>query len=161
MGIDNPTIFCIDTGTNAGWSLFKDGAITSGIKSFPQLGHEKYGMRFVRFKKWLHDMKETIGDIDALYYEQVHNHTGTQAAHVYGGLIAHLTVFCEHYKIPYSGFGVGKIKKAFTGNGSAKKPMIIEECEKRGHNPQDDNEADAIAIMYLALQTNQIAYKHN
>ncbi len=63
-------------------------------------------------------------------------------------LLATLTAWCEHHQIPYEGIPVGTIKKATTGKGNASKKKIKAVCAK-GHTPKDDNEADALAILYL------------
>ncbi len=44
---------------------------------------------------------------------------------------------------------VGTIKKHATGKGNAGKEDMIASAQARGHNPTDDNEADAIALVYL------------
>ncbi len=83
----------------------------------------------------------------AVYYEDVKNHAGTIAAHVYGGYLAMLEAWCAANNIPLHGVGVGTVKKHFTGNGAAKKPAMIAEAERRGIKVIDDNHADAIAIL--------------
>ncbi len=43
------------------------------------------------------------------------------------------------------------VKKHFTGNGRADKQDMIFECQRRGWEPIDDNEADALAILCLGM----------
>ncbi len=43
-------------------------------------------MRYLRFKGWLTDIKQIAGGIDAVYFEEVRQHVGSDAAHGYGGL---------------------------------------------------------------------------
>ena len=50
------------------------------------------------------------------------------------------------------GVGVGTVKKAWTGKGNAKKAEMIAAARQRGIKVVDDNEADAVAILSLALQ---------
>ncbi len=71
------------------------------------------------------------------------------ASHIYGGFLATLTAWCEHHQIPYEGIPVGIIKKATTGKGNASKEEMIKAVCAKGHTPKDDNEADALAILYL------------
>jgi Holliday junction resolvasome RuvABC endonuclease subunit len=47
---------------------------------------------------------------------------------------------------------VGTIKKFISGKGNANKQQVIDEIKKRGHMPNDDNEADALALLYLAIE---------
>ncbi|ENN94011.1 crossover junction endodeoxyribonuclease RuvC [Bartonella vinsonii] len=145
-----PTILCLDLGTKMGWAIHGvDGHIFSGTVNFQSRRFEGGGMRYLRFKQWLTEMKATAGDIDAVYFEEVRRHVGTDAAHVYGGFLGHLTAWCEHHQIPYEGIPVGTIKKATTGKGNASKEEIIQAMRAKGHKPKDDNEADALAILYL------------
>jgi Holliday junction resolvasome RuvABC endonuclease subunit len=48
---------------------------------------------------------------------------------------------------------VGTIKKHATGKGNAPKQAMIHAACKRGFSPADDNEADAIAILLWATET--------
>ncbi|EJF84172.1 hypothetical protein MCU_00840 [Bartonella elizabethae Re6043vi] len=84
-----------------------------------------------------------------MYFEEVGRHTGTDAAHVYSGLLTTLTAWCEHPQIPYEGIPVGTIKKEITAKGNASKEEMIKAVCEKGHAPCDDNEADALAILYL------------
>jgi Holliday junction resolvasome RuvABC endonuclease subunit len=111
-------------------------------------------MRYLRFKQWLTELKNTMGgEINAVYFEEVRRHASTDSAHVYGGLMATLTAWCEHHNIAYQGVPVGTIKKHATGKGNAGKDQIIEAMQLRGHPVTDDNEADALALLHCALET--------
>ncbi|ENN94806.1 crossover junction endodeoxyribonuclease RuvC [Bartonella vinsonii] len=150
MIINAQTILYVDLGTKTGWAICgADGHIFSGTVNFQSRRFEGGGMRYLRFKQWLTEMKATAGSIDAVYFEEVHRHMGTDASHIYGGFLATLTAWCEHHQIPYEGIPVGTIKKATTGKGNASKEEIIQAMRAKGHKPKDDNEADALAILYL------------
>lgn len=145
-------ILCLDLGTTTGWASCDDPLMTnSGTVSFASRRYEGGGMRYLRFKGWLDDFLKACPELGAVYFEEVHRHAGTDAAHVYGGLMATLTSWCELNKIPYSGVSVGTIKKHATGKGNANKESMIEAAKDKGHKPKDDNEADAICLMYCAL----------
>lgn len=147
------TIFCLDLGNKTGWAICgADHHIISGVVNFHPRRFEGGGMRYLRFKQWLTEIKHTAGGIDAVYFEEVRRHIGTDAAHVYGGLLATLTAWCEHHQIPYEGIPVGTIKKAMTGKGNASKEEMMKVVCAKGHAPCDDNEADALAILYLNLR---------
>jgi Holliday junction resolvasome RuvABC endonuclease subunit len=109
-------------------------------------------MRYLRFKRWLTELKGTVGEIGQIYFEEVRRHSSTDAAHVYGGLMATLTSWCEHHNIPYQGVPVGFIKRHATGKGNAGKPEMLAAVQAKGHPVTDDNEADAIALLYWALE---------
>ncbi len=86
--------------------------------------------------------------------EEVRRHAATDAAHVYGGLMATLTAWAEEQGVPYQGVPVGTIKRHITGKGNADKRAVIAAVRARGYHPTDDNEADAIALLLWATETN-------
>jgi Holliday junction resolvasome RuvABC endonuclease subunit len=49
---------------------------------------------------------------------------------------------------------VGTWKRHACGKGNADKQAVIAAMRARGFEPADDNEADAIAILLWALETN-------
>jgi hypothetical protein len=147
------TILALDLGTQTGWALSgRDGSITSCSQSFKPQRFEGGGMRFLRFKRWLTDIKQCNDGIDQVVFEEVRRHVGVDAAHAYGGFMGQLTAWCEHHQIPYQGIPVGTIKKHATGKGNASKDEVVASVRARGHAPADDNEADAIALLYLARE---------
>lgn len=142
-------MLALDLGTTTGWALrMADGTITSGTVGFKPGRFEGGGMRFLRFRRWLTETNATADGIDEVYFEEVRRHAGVDAAHAYGGFLATLTAWCEHHGIPYSGVPVGVIKKHATGKGNADKPAMLKAMQARGHDPGDDNEADALALLY-------------
>ena len=148
----NTTLLALDLGTQTGWALAsRDGHITSGSQCFKPQRFEGGGMRFLRFKRWLTDLKHCTDGIDQVVFEEVRRHAGVDAAHAYGGFMGQLTAWCEHHQIPYQGVPVGTIKKHATGKGNASKDEVIAAVRARGHAPSDDNEADALALLYLTL----------
>jgi Holliday junction resolvasome RuvABC endonuclease subunit len=156
--MQNANILALDLGTTTGWALRSaDGPIAHGFVSFKSQRFEGGGMRYLRFRHWLTDLKSTVaraGDtqgIAAVYFEEVRRHLGVDAAHVYGGLLATLTAWCEHHQIPYQGVPVGTIKRHATGKGNASKAEVIAAIRAHGHPVTDDNEADALAILHWVL----------
>jgi hypothetical protein len=146
------TILALDLGTQTGWALMgRDASITSGTESFKPQRFEGGGMRYLRFKRWLTELKQCAEGIDLVAFEEVRRHAGVDAAHAYGGFLATLTAWCEHHQIPYQGVPVGTIKKHATGKGNAGKAEMITAAKVRGFNPIDDNESDALALLDWAL----------
>ena len=76
------TILALDLGTTTGWALRDPaGSITHGFASFKPQRFEGGGMRFLRFKRWLTEIKATTEQgIDAVYFEEVRRHLGVDAA---------------------------------------------------------------------------------
>jgi hypothetical protein len=137
----------LDLGTTTGFCLGTSGHRISGTVSFKPGRFEGGGMRFVRFRKWL----DTLPVFHEVAFEEVRRHAATDAAHVYGGLMATLTAWCEERSIPYQGIPVGTVKRHWTGKGNANKDAMIAEARRRGFSPADDNEADALAIFDFVI----------
>ena len=148
------SLLALDLGTTTGWALHgADGLITSGTVSFRPGRFDGGGMRYLRFTNWLGELDRLSGPISTIWFEEVRRHVGTDAAHVYGGLMATLTAWAELRGVPYEGVPVGTIKRHATGKGNADKEAMIAAARARGFSPADDNEADAIAILFWALET--------
>ncbi|WP_353285195.1 crossover junction endodeoxyribonuclease RuvC [Wolbachia endosymbiont (group A) of Beris morrisii] len=142
------SILTLDLGKQTGWAILKDGVIQSGSENFHGSRFSGGGMHFLNFRRWLNEMRERFSDIEAVYFEEVRRHLGTDAAHCYGGFYAVLTAWCEENNIPYQGVPVKTIKRFITGKGNASKSEVIEAVKGKGFFPQDDNEADALALMF-------------
>lgn len=147
------TILALDLGTTTGWAMRShDNLVTSGTISLKPGRYEGGGMRYLRFTKWLDEIREISGSIVEIYFEEVRRHAATDAAHVYGGLMATLTAWAELRGVPYQGIPVGTIKRHATGKGNASKEAVITAVKAKGFNPADDNEADAIALLLCATE---------
>ena len=149
------SILALDLGTSTGWAMSPpSGPIASGTMSFRPSRYDGGGMRYLRFRNWLNQFV-TGGDvIQAVYFEEVRRHVGTDAAHIYGGFLACLSAWCEENGLAYQGVPVGTIKRFTTGKGNADKAAVIAALRELGFSPTDDNEADALAILLWALKTN-------
>lgn len=144
-------ILALDLGTKTGFCVGSEGVHHSGVSDFKANRFEGGGMRFLNFRKFLNGFTDAYG-LHAVYYEEVRRHKGTDAAHVYGGLQATLTEWCEVNKIPYGAIPVGAIKKFWTGKGNANKDAMIDAALVNGYSVADDNEADAVALFNLKIK---------
>jgi hypothetical protein len=148
------TTLALDLGTSTGWAIRgHDGLITSGTVSLRPGRFDGGGMRYLRFTNWLTEIDRLSGPIAAIWFEEVRRHAGTDASHIYGGLMATLTAWAELRGVPYEGVPVGTIKRHASGKGNADKAAMIAAVRARGFSPVDDNEADAIAILLWAIET--------
>jgi Holliday junction resolvasome RuvABC endonuclease subunit len=144
-------ILAIDIGTQTGWArCSRDGSIASGSQNFAPKRMEMAGQRWLKFRAFLAEQRLAAGDIHAVYYEDVKQHAGTLAAHVYGGFLACLEMWCAANNVPLRPVGVGVVKKHWTGKGNADKAAMCETARAKGFRPKDSNEADALAILSLA-----------
>jgi len=138
------TILGIDPGTNCGWALrYHDGRYDSGTWKLKGGRHEGGGMRFMRLRRYLVETLDAA-PVSAVYYEEVRRHMGTDAAQIYGGVVAIVVEECELRGIPYRGVPVGTVKKLATGKGNADKAAMLAATRARWPGwTGDDNEADA------------------
>ncbi|MBC6685950.1 Holliday junction resolvase [Wolbachia pipientis] len=137
----------LDLGKQTGWAILTNGVIESGSKSFHGSRFSGGGMCFLSFRNWLNSLK----DISAVYFEEVRRHLGTDAAHCYGGFLAVLSAWCEEHHVPYQGVNVKTIKRFIAGKGNASKSEVIEAIREKSFSPRDDNQADALALMFYVM----------
>jgi hypothetical protein len=144
----------LDLGTTTGYAIAAaDGRINSGTVSFKPSRYDGGGIRYLRFRAWLDSMAQDASGIGVIHFEEVRAHAGTDAAHVYGGLLATLTAWAEERGIAYQGVPVGTIKRFIAGKGNADKAAVIAAVRERGFSPVDDNEADALSILLWTIET--------
>lgn len=155
MTAPKKALLALDFGTKTGWASGFPGCVVSGRIDLSPKRHEGGGMRYLRFRRHLDEIHAAT-PIGEVAYEEVRRHIGTDAAHVYGGLLAQLTAWCEEHGIPYKGEPVGTIKRFATGKGNASKDEVIASVRSWGYSPLDDNEADAIAIWHLRQSQNPV-----
>ena len=155
----NIVVLALDLGTSTGWALrSRSGLVSSGSQSFKLGRFDGAGMRFLRFKRWLTELKSGEG-IDVVHFEEVRRHLGADAARCYGGFFGVLTAWCEHHEIPYSGVSVGTIKKFATGSGNASKDQMIAAARTKWSVVTDcDDEADAVALLHFCMDEKQEAH---
>lgn len=150
------SILALDLGTHTGWALLVDGRVVSGVWNLKGSRFEGGGMRYLRFRGMVQELRNHCG-FERVVFEEVRRHTATDAAHVYGGLLATLTAWCEEHSCPYLGVPVGTIKKHATGNGRSGKPAMIASARARGWTLRDDNEADALWLLDWARSQERAA----
>ena len=122
----NRCILALDLGTTTGWAIRgHDGLITSGTVSLRPGRFDGGGMRYLRFTNWLTEIDRLSGPVAAIWFEEVRRHAGTDASHIYGGLMASLTAWAELRGVPYEGVPVGTIKRHAAGKGNADKAAMV------------------------------------
>lgn len=145
----------IDPGTRCGWALFDAcrALVSSGTWDLTPKRHEGGGMRFLRLHAYLREIIHNQTPA-AIWYEEVRRHLGTDAAHIYGGIVATISTAGEKFNIPYAGIPVATVKKLATGKGNADKAAMIAATVQRWPDfAGDDNEADARWIGLAGLNT--------
>lgn len=150
----NINILALDLATQSGWAVMtRDGTFRSGSVRFDSNRLGGKGHRWLAFRKWLMDTATECGGIHAVYFEDVKQPFASNlAARAYCGFLAIVEAWAAINNIPLHGVGVGTVKKAWTGKGNASKSEMVAAARQRGIKVVDDNEADAVAILSLALQ---------
>ena len=151
-------IIALDLGTKTGFAEFADGDPYSEQwvlwKPSKKTKDLTLGRRVLEFEGHLsaHDTPREFYP-DAIYYEDVRRHLGTDAAHVYGALQGVLEVFCLTRMIRLVPVGVKVIKKHATGNGNATKQDMVRAAYKLwGLSNISEDEADALGLLHYAVQ---------
>lgn len=171
-----PVVLALDLATSTGWAIrHADSVIAHGTVKFEKGSHP--GNRFRMFRRFLTKTQESTSGIDRVFYEKVQFSGGrvqTQvAAQLYGAWEALLLDWCQMKGIEVEGVNVSTIKKFITGNGHAPKtekgkrarneeaakknqkpyegPTVETTIHDKGFYPNDDNAADALALMLFAL----------
>jgi Holliday junction resolvasome RuvABC endonuclease subunit len=144
-------ILALDLGNKCGWRLRRNGRYHGGTSDFSG-SPERIGQRYYNFRRFLWRIVKSLepDPLTAVVYERVQfvpRMGGLKAAQSWAGYEATLTCWCEHVGVAYIGVAVGTLKKDFTGNGRASKEDMLDHARALGWRPQDDNDADAIALM--------------
>lgn len=140
-------ILALDVATHCGWAVSRS---IYGVWDLTPKRDESAGMRLIRFR---HKLKEVINNegIDLVVFERPGGrHVG--AVIVYSELQGQVKVVCEDLGIQYRGYSSQEIKKFATGKGNANKATMIEAAKNKLDYPgKDDNEADALWLLELAI----------
>lgn len=138
-----------DLGARLGFCIrTNNGTFISGCKNLTQKKNDTKYKKLHLMNKMLDDLLHHF-DIKAIYYEEVSFGTNTYATQAHGAYKGVINSFAELNGIEIEAFQVPTIKKELTGRGNASKHGMINYAEKYvGYKVTDDNEADAIGVMY-------------
>lgn len=157
-------LLALDLATRTGWALMENGRLESGADTFDVKRGESPGTRYMRFNRWLDGMVfaqatngqglvESVGAprVGLIVYEQSHNRGGA-ATEVAAGFTTRVQEFCARHGIEHAACHTQTLKKFVTGRGNADKAAMIEAVSRRWRRIEDDNEGDAIALCFWALE---------
>jgi len=145
-------IFALDCGKKTGWAMLVNDSLESGVQEFSLHRGESPGMIFLRFNAWLAEMFR-LGKPELVVFEQPH-HRGGAATHLHLGFVTRIEELCAKANVEYTMVHSATLKKWATGSGRAgKEEMVVRAREFLSREPIDDNEADAVLILYWAKES--------
>lgn len=147
-GLVRVRVLGLDLGTRCGWALAEGGQVVSGVWDLRPRRFEGGGMRLVRLRRHLAELAP-----GRVFFEEVRRHLGTDAAHVYGGMLGIVSAWCEESSVAYAGVPVGTVKRRATGKGNAGKGQMVEAARRAFGRPElvSEDEADALWVMQCGL----------
>lgn len=143
-------ILALDIATKTGWAQMENNAITSGVYEVPFI-REDLGRAGTQFSLWLFD-RLNLRLCDMLVIEKPFKGPNADTTYRLFGLAftAH-TIANEAGKRRHE-VSPKTLKKFTTDNGNASKKDMIAAVREWGFDPQDDNEADALALLTYAKE---------
>ena len=141
-------ILALDISTSAlGWSVWNGSDYHWGIQSFTKYNKD-YGSLFLSYRQWLEEMIQD-NTPEVISMEASYNNMKGASGYLLSSMnaITHMVAFEQD--ITRYEYAVPTIKKFITGSGRASKEEMIEAIQKRGFEVNDDNEADALGVMFL------------
>jgi Holliday junction resolvasome RuvABC endonuclease subunit len=141
-------ILALDQATSCGWAHSDS---SSGVWNLSVRKDESTGMRLLRLKSKLVDIKNTKG-IDLLVFESSRNAKFANAVKVAGALQGVIELFCTEEGINYRGYSPKEIKKFATQNGNADKDAMVAAAKKKWPKIKiiSNDHADALHLLDLA-----------
>lgn len=142
-------ILALDPATECGYA-HSNGV--SGVWDLSIRRDESGGMRLIRFEGKLNEIYASVG-FDVVVYEAARH----SAPKMQGALVVQselqgvLKRWCEEGKIAYRGYSPAEIKKHALGSGKGNKAAMVAAAKKRFGKVIDDNHADALWLLSLAL----------
>jgi len=151
-------ILALDLAKQVGHAAYLDGQIESGTRPFAPFTGQPIGALFSKWDTWI-EWKLRENDIDFVAYELIDwNIINRDWRQIYMGMKAILMSNAYRLRIDARGYVVRDIKRAATGKAKAEKPDMIRTARARWPDQTiiDDNQADALWVMYLACKTKGI-----
>jgi crossover junction endodeoxyribonuclease RuvC len=143
-------VLALDLATRAGWAK---GAVTSrpqsGVVRLPSTGDD-VGAFLAAWQRHLDGW--LLDDVDLCVFEAplLPRTTSFKTVTKLHSLAGLTELICHHRGISCRSAGNNRVKKAWAGHGRAEKTAMVAQAKAYGFAPADDNEADAIAIWFVA-----------
>jgi len=153
-------ILALDLAKQVGHAQFLSGWIHSGSDSFSPLPGQPKEVLFAKWDKWIHD-RIKLEDIRAIGFELVDFQMSREWAEIYHGMVAIMYAAAVKRGIKAKGYSVRDIKMAATGQAKATKSEMVRTARLMWPDQQiiDDNQADALWVLYVCMRDLDIAVK--
>lgn len=146
----------LDLGTRCGWALATSAEVDwrqSGVWELKAgrgrlLEQVKLGPRMLELRRRLEEARATH-----VFYEEVHRHLGTSAAHVFGALRGVVEMYCLEAGALLLGFQVQAVKRRATGYFNAQKEHMQWAAQRQFGMPETpaEDQADALWVLQCGL----------
>lgn len=159
--IDRGTILCLDLATTTGvaeWDFGSEKPRFYSVK-FATSGDE-HPTTFARARRWI-DGRLGVGDVVATYVEAplrlsaTVGQTNADTVLRLNGLWAVISAAAGVWRVKYRDVNVQECRRVFLGNGTLRrddaKGRAMEMARAVGWDPHTLDEADAAAVLYLAM----------
>jgi len=153
-------ILALDLAKQCGWATYGI-SYASGSKSFAPLRGQDVSFQFA---KWSNYINRTLEDMrfECVAYELIDWNIKNQSwREMYLGMIGILRGACANHGIASRGYTVRDIKLAATGQAKAEKAEMVRTARLMWPDQQiiDDNQADALWVLYVCMRDLDIAVK--
>lgn len=147
-------ILSIDPGSSCGWAVGDRVQIfASGVWQLAPGRGESPGMRYIRLRNYLNQIREAYPGLKLVVGEMAHQRGGAATEYAIG-VTTHLQSWCTEKHIEYATAHSATVKRWATGKGNAKKPDMVAAGRARFKTTSlDDNEIDALWILDWARAT--------
>lgn len=147
------TILALDISIrNTGWAVWDGSDYHWGSKSFDEY-KEDYGLLFETYEKWIDNMiylhNPYLVAMEGTYFGM--KGRSAYQLNVLNGLTHKV---CYQSDINRTECNVSTIKKFLTGNGRASKQEVVDAITEKGFEVENDDEADALAVLMMTLHSN-------
>lgn len=146
------TIIALDLATATGYAVGRPGAVPEfGTKVLPSTGND-VGRYIAALEDWLTGVIDFYEPVLIVFEApSVFMKTTPVTIEKLVGLTGETQRICYRRGVPNRSANPSQVKKFWTGKGNAKKPDMEATARRLGFRVDDDNQADALAIWYFAV----------
>ena len=149
-------IIAFDLATVTGWAWAGHGEIHTGRIDLRNTGAKSANRHGAKFSEFVVSTTELLREVEPqiVYYEDAGSsarRTSLAQAELWFGWRALLLGLCHELRIPVEPVNTSTYKKEFGLAFRCGKDDVVRECTRRGIPVNDENEADAVAILNVGL----------